>query len=224
LRTIRGLLAYDSPRVPIAEPRDRAAAENRRAPHVPRIEDMVDFWGVALGGGIAIVGSIAVKWWEEYRHRRALRAAFCAEINGILEIAKARGHLRNAEEWLARWRRGEDHVPQLFTLDDDKMPEDPVYDKNVDKIGMLGTDAADIVLFYTNLNAVRISLRVFMTGQVKEFTIERKIAWVENALAIWRPSEALGRSLVRRLMGTPPPARSLVLQVAPEGGRAPRPR
>jgi len=54
--------------------------------------------------------------------------------------------------------------------------------------GMLGTDAADIVLFYTNLNAVRISLRVFMTGQVKEFTIERKIAWVENALAIWRPT------------------------------------
>jgi hypothetical protein len=103
---------------------------------------MVDFWGVALGGGIAIVGSIAVKWWEEYRHRRALRAAFGAEINGILEIANARGHLRNAEEWLARWRRGEDHVPQLFTLDDDKMPEDPVYDKNVDKIGMLGTDAA----------------------------------------------------------------------------------
>jgi hypothetical protein len=51
------------------------------------------------------------------------------------------------------------------------------------------------------LNAVRINLRVFVTGQIKEFTIERKIAWVENALAIWRPTEALGRSLVRRLTG-----------------------
>jgi hypothetical protein len=163
---------------------------------------MVDFWGVALGGGIAIVSSIAssitVKWWEEYRHRNALRAAFRAEIKALLEIAEAREHVRKAEEWLERWCRGEDHVPQLFTLDDDKMPDDPVYNRNVDKIGMLGADAANIVLFYTKLNAVRVNLRVFVTGQVKEFTIERKIAWVKNALALWRQTEALGRSLVQK--------------------------
>jgi hypothetical protein len=162
---------------------------------------MADLLGVALGGAIAIVSSIAVKWWEDYRHRQALRASFGAEINGILQITEARGHVRNAEEWLARWRRGEDYVPQLFTLADGaKMPEDPVYSKNVDKIGMLGAEAADIVLFYTRLNAVRVNLRVFVTGQIKEFTIERRIAWIENALEIWRPNEALARSLVQRLL------------------------
>jgi hypothetical protein len=166
---------------------------------------MADFWGVAqvaLGGGIAIVSSIAVKWWEEYRHQKALRAALGAEINGILEITETRRHVANFEEWLARWRRGEDGTPQLFTLDGEKMPEDRVYNNNADKIGLLGADAADIVLFYTRLNAIRINLRVFVTGQAKEFTNERRIAWVESALAMWRPTEALGRSLVQRLLPT----------------------
>jgi hypothetical protein len=113
-----------------------------------------------------------------------LRAAFGAEINGILEIADARRHVANFEEWLARWCCGEDDVPQPFTLDGDKMPEDRVYNNNADNIGMLGADAADVVLFYTRLTAVRISLRVFVTGQAKEFSNERRIAWVENTLTM----------------------------------------
>jgi hypothetical protein len=60
----------------------------------------------------------------------------------------------------------------------------------------------------TKLAAVRVNLRVFVTGQIKEFSIERKIAWVENALAIWRPTEILGRSLVSRLLPHHKPTRS----------------
>jgi hypothetical protein len=165
---------------------------------------MVDFWGVVLGGGVVITSSIAVKWWEEWRKRRALRAAFGAEIEALLKIAEARGHEARAEEWLAKWRSGEDHVPQLFAMDDNKMPEDSVFKANVDKIGMLGADAADTVLFYTNLAAVRVNLRVFVTGQAKDFTVERRIVWIEGALNIWRPTKVLGRSLVERLRTTKP--------------------
>src|SRR5262249_47182002 len=125
-----------------------------------------------------------------------------------LKIAEARRHVANAEEWLRKWRNGEDHVPKLFWLDDNKAPEDAVYTGNVDKIGLLAADAADTVLFYTNLSAVRINLRVIVTGQIKEFTIERRIAWVENALAIWRPTEVLGRSLVERLQAERQPNHS----------------
>jgi hypothetical protein len=172
---------------------------------------MVDFLGVVLGAGVALASTIAVKWWEEGRRRRALRAAFRAEIDALLKIAEVRRHEANAEAWLAKWRSGEDYAPQLFGLNDDQMPEDPVYKANVDKIGMLGADAADVVLFYTNLTAVRINLRVFVTGQIKDFTIEKRIGWVEAALAIWRPTKVLGRSLVERLQPTRWPRRFLPL-------------
>jgi hypothetical protein len=109
---------------------------------------MADLWGVALGGVIGFVSALGAKQWEEYRLRRALRAASGAEINGILEIAEARGHVRNAEEWLERWRHGEDHAPQMFGPDDRKMPEDQVYNRNADKIGMLGADAADVAVLH----------------------------------------------------------------------------
>jgi hypothetical protein len=51
------------------------------------------------------------------------------------------------EELLAKWRNGEDYVPKMYAFEDDKMPEDPVYRGNVDKIGLLGTDAADTSSF-----------------------------------------------------------------------------
>jgi len=163
---------------------------------------MGDLLSVLVGGAIGVAGSVATaitaKWWDEQRQRKALRAAFGAEIGALLKITEARRHVANAQEWLRRWPNGEDHVPKFFWL---KTPQDPVYSNNVDKIGLLGTDAADIVLFYTNVDAIRVNLSVLVTGQIKNFTIERRIAWVENALAIWQPTEALGRSLVERLTG-----------------------
>jgi len=164
---------------------------------------MADLLSVVVGGIIGVTGSLTAKWWDERRQREALRAAFAAEIEALLQIAETRGHLADAEDWLRRWRDGEDHVPQLFWPNDDTAREDPVYTKNVDKIGLLGPDAGDIVLFYTNLGAVRVNLRAFVTGQAKEFTTGQRIAWVENGLSIWQSTETLGRSLVERLRERP---------------------
>jgi hypothetical protein len=160
---------------------------------------MVDFWGVVLGGAVALGGSLGVKWWDEWRQRQALRAAFGAEINALLKIVESRRHEAFAQEWLAKWRNGEDSVPKMFALDDNKMYSDPVYENNVGKIGMLGADAADTVQFYMNMTACRINLRVFVTGEIKNFTIEKRIEWVNSLLAIWLPTKALGQSLVKRL-------------------------
>ena len=80
------------------------------------------------------------------------------------------------------------------------MPEDPVYRGNVDKIGLLGTDAADTVQFYMNLTACRVNLRAFVTGEMKDFPIEKRIEWVETLAAIWSPTKELGESLINRLL------------------------
>jgi hypothetical protein len=160
---------------------------------------MVDFWGVVLGGAVTLIGSIGVKWWDEWRQRRALRAAFGAEIEALINIVEIRKHEARAQEWLAKWRKGEDYVPKMYGFDGAKMYEDPVYRSNLDKIGMLGAEAADAVQFYTNMIACRVNLRVFVTGEVKDFSIGKRIEWVESLLAVWQPTKALGLSLVKRL-------------------------
>jgi hypothetical protein len=89
-----------------------------------------------------------------------------------------------------------------------------------DKIGMLGADAADVVRFYTNMVACRVNLRVFVTGKIKGFSIERRIEWVENLASIWQPTKALGESLVMRLgsrrrSDSPVPARPTLSDMVP---------
>jgi hypothetical protein len=158
---------------------------------------MADFWSVVLGGAIAIFSTVAVKRWDEYRQSTALRAAFAAEIDALLKIAITRKHVSRAEGWIEKWRQGEDHLPSLFAPD--QLRQDPVYAKNVDKIGLLGPEAGDVVIFYTNLEAVRINVLRIVRDRLKDMTTEQRIAWVQDALDIWRPNEELGRSLVERL-------------------------
>lgn len=158
---------------------------------------MADLWGVLLGGAIAIVSTIVVKRWEEDRQSTALRAAFAAEISGLLRIVEARKHVAFAEHWVEKWGRGEDYQPQMFGLD--KIREDPVFSKNVDKIGLLGSDAADTVLFYTTLEAVRVNFLQVVEGKLNNLTIEQRIGVVQGALNLWRPNQELGRSLIERL-------------------------
>jgi len=133
--------------------------------------------------------------WDEWRQRKGLRAAFGAEIGALLKIAETRRHEENAEAMLAAWRRGQDFLPVVFGTPDD----DPVFSRNVDKIGLLGSDAAEVVLFYTQLKAVRVNLRFMERGHLKDFSPDRRIAWVESALTIWRETKPIGQQLVRRL-------------------------
>jgi hypothetical protein len=148
-----------------------------------------------VGGIFAFGGAFAAKSWEHRQQRLALRAAFGAEIDALLKISEIRKHQTNAESLLAVWRRGEDFLPMMFG----SPPEsDPVYANNVDKIGLLGNDAAEVVLFYTKLNAVRVHLKFICDGGLKTMTLPQRIDWVEQGLEIWREAKPRAEELVTR--------------------------
>lgn len=157
---------------------------------------MGDIAKVLLGGVVVLLGTVGVRLWEEWRQRIALRAAFGAEIEGLLIIAELRGHVVNAKAWAARWKKGEDFVPKLFGTPPD---EDPVFAKNVDKIGLLGSDAADVVLFYTLLKAIRVHLRALVGGSIKELAPAERAAFTEKGLELWARALPLAEGLVARL-------------------------
>jgi len=81
------------------------------------------------------------------------------------------------------------------------VPEDndPVYNKNADKIGVLGSDASDVVLFYKLLKAIRVHLRATQDGRVKDMPIEQRINFVEQGLSLWQQMLPLAENLVERL-------------------------
>ena len=150
-----------------------------------------------VGGLFAFGGAFAAKSREHRQQRLALRAAFGAEIDALLKISEIRKHQSNAESLLAIWRRGEDFLPMMFGSPSES---DPVYANNVDKIGLLGNDAAEVVLFYTKLNAVRVHLKLICDGGLKAMTVQQRIDWVEQGLEIWREAKPRAEELVARLM------------------------
>jgi hypothetical protein len=99
---------------------------------------MADLWGVLLGGVLTLTGGFGAKIWDEWRQRRALRAAFRAEIAGLLNVGEIRKHEERLNGWIAAWEKGEDHRPTMYGVPAD---DDPVFSKNVDKIGVLGSEA-----------------------------------------------------------------------------------
>jgi hypothetical protein len=157
---------------------------------------MTELWGVLLGGALTLAGGFGGKIFDEWRQRSALRAAFGAEIAGLLKIAKMRRHDEAAKRWIVKWKCGEDYHPKMFGVPDDN---EPVYNKNADKIGILGSVASDVVLFYTLLKAIRVHLRAIQEGRTKELTIEQRIIFVEQALSLWQQTLPLAENLEKRL-------------------------
>ena len=149
-----------------------------------------------IGGLLALAGTFAAKYWERRQECRALKAAFGAEIEAILTIAEIRKHLALAQMLVAAWKNGQDVLPKMYG----KPPEvDLVYAKNVDKIGMLGKDAADVVLFYTKLAAVRTHLRAICEGHLSELEVPDRINFVQQAIDLWSDTKPEAEILVARL-------------------------
>jgi hypothetical protein len=152
--------------------------------------------GTIVGAVLALGGGFGANWLEHRRQRRALRAAFGAEIDAILKISEIRKHEILAEILLNAWKRGQDNVPLMFGS---PPQSDPVFANNVDKIGLLGSDASEVVLFYTKLAAVRVHLKVMCEGGLTPMTLPQRIEFVEQALTIWRDTRPKAEELVARL-------------------------
>lgn len=160
---------------------------------------MSDLLAVVTGGALALAGSFGAQAWQGRRERKALRAAFRAEISTILHMAEIRKHDQLFRTMVELWEtKGIEQPVVVFGGED--LPSDPVFDKNVEKIGTLGADVAgDIGAFYAMMTGVRIDLRALMRGQMGNLTPAQRIDVIKKDLALYDEALALGRRLVERL-------------------------
>ena len=107
--------------------------------------------GVVIGGVIALASAWGLERQRQVREARNLAMAFRGEIIALREIVKRRGYLKNLTETIEAIKRTSQprilHIPvrrQYFN----------VFDKNVDKIGMLNAPLPELLAtFYIQANA-----------------------------------------------------------------------
>ena len=107
--------------------------------------------GVVIGGAIALASAWGLDWWRQAREARNLAMAFRGEIVALREIVKRRGYLKSLADAIEEIKRTSQplilHIPvrrQYFN----------VFDRNVDKIGMLNAPLPELLAtFYIQANA-----------------------------------------------------------------------
>jgi hypothetical protein len=149
-------------------------------------------FAAVTGGVVSYAGGYFARRSEERKQRLALRAAFAAEIGAMLAIADVRQHESRLREWINRWENGEDHKAVFFGAPREL---DPIFSKNVDKIGMLGADAADFVRWYTLLRALRVHFIAIEDGGLDKLPLPRRVAFVQQALDLGPELRRLGEKL-----------------------------
>jgi hypothetical protein len=113
-----------------------------------------------------------------------------------MNVAEMTKHEEAFKGWIAVWEKGGDHCPSMYGVPAD---DDPVYSKNVDKIGVLGSEAADVVRFYSMLKALRVRLRGIEAGRLGEMPNDRKIDFTKETIAVRLRTLSIGEDLVNRL-------------------------
>ena len=157
-----------------------------------------DLFSVALGGTIGIVGAAGVRYWEWHSQKRALRAAFRAEIQTILHVTELRDTERLFLNMLEAWRAGRDERVELWGMDEPR--HDPVFAANTDKLGLLGRDVSlKLAQFYSLLYAVRIDIAAVSNGKWWQFPPTRRAVLLESSFTLWNQAKTTAHYLLETL-------------------------
>lgn len=154
--------------------------------------------GTILGAVLAILGGIIAKSFDEWRARKALRAAFRAEVFSIVENFELRGHDRMFDDLIQQWKQSSRLKARL--LGSLAKPVDPIFSKNSDKIGLLGRDVAgELVRFYAIVDGIREDIRIMGDGEMDHLSGQTKIGIVEADLRLLGEAKEIAGKLTRLL-------------------------
>ena len=154
--------------------------------------------GAIVGGFFALAGGILAHWYEERRKRISLRAAFRAEIQNILRIVTIRDYKGLFQRAIREWEADRECKPII--IGGDVSREEPVFSENIDKIGLLGRDAASgIVEFYGVVEGIKTDIRGLCLGQLDSWTNADKARLFKEDLNLWENAKKTGGGLVATL-------------------------
>jgi hypothetical protein len=151
-----------------------------------------------IGGIVGATSKIALEVYKRAVEACAVASMIAAEIEATLAISENRRHVEFVTETL----RAIESTGNIHTFGDivgDHGMVNPVLEKNLDKLGMLGPDLCSrIALFYTNLTGIRSDLRRLAAGDAYT-TADEQRRIIEEDLRLWSETVAIGRVVVAEL-------------------------
>ena len=151
-----------------------------------------------VGALLALIPTLTIwllnNFVQSHRMCRSIRAAFHAEISGILEEAKRRDEVAALYSAIKQLEAGGEICLPSFV--DEALPLDPVYEAHVDRIGLLRPKLArGIVSFYRQLKSIRFDLRE-ITSRQRSLSKDLELPRLRSVLARWQLLDSNAQQLL----------------------------
>lgn len=152
-----------------------------------------------IGAIAAILTGVPLEHYRRHRDRQGSAAVLAAEIAALLHVFSRNDASKKFEALLPILDSGKDvQLPTMYTVN----PEfGPIFEKNIDKLGLLPVDVADrIVRFYSYLVGIRALIKNLIDSSWKDLDpaiiVKIKAAWIRSGIALWKDAETLAKPLV----------------------------
>ncbi|KAB2694068.1 hypothetical protein F9K79_20795 [Ochrobactrum sp. Kaboul] len=181
---------------------------------------MADYWppiitglsglaGALIGAGASIISQLNTQRAAINNEVNGLKFALAAEIQAYIQMVRLRNQIPSAQQLIEANQRAIAHgridasaavLPKDWLTSVEKNNEAfPVFRNNIDRIGKLGTICGDIVRFYSQATAIRLTLIATDEGKFDHIGPAEVIHIVESEINLWIETEALGRDIIKQL-------------------------
>ena len=158
---------------------------------------MADAWsavgGAFIGAFAGIGAGIVLEAFKRYRDRVGTASALVGEISAILDIANTREYVQYSDWLLEKLRQAPGHkVAMLFG---DPKLVDPILEKHLDKLGLLGGDLPErVAIFYSRVRAIRFDWARLSSHEFDD-KLERRVDLVKFNGTLWKKTAVDGKVL-----------------------------
>ena len=160
---------------------------------------MIELVAVIVGGVLAIAGGIIGNYIffksQKDFERDSLKGSFAGEISALISIVKKRKYIENLDQLIKTMQKKQVKLPFYFQVTYNYFN---VYEKNVDKIGLLMSPLPELIAkFYTQCFSILEDIKLIEKINIDEIDLEQLIGHYNELLSLFTDTLETGESVIR---------------------------
>ena len=161
---------------------------------------LIGLGGAVVGGVLVIIGQYLQDSRDRTARKTAVAHSIAAEIEAYLDLMKRRNHVAYAQQIIDANKRGVKSIPKDWISGFERELEPfPIMRSALPEVGLLGSLGGDVAKFYTQTNAIRITIMGADDGKYDNATAADLAYIFEQELKLWNDTEELGRTVIKVL-------------------------
>lgn len=156
---------------------------------------------VMVGGILAIAGGIIGNYMflisQKNFERDSLKGAFAGEISALISIVKKRKYIENLDQLIKTMKKHQVKLPFYFQVTYNYFN---VYEKNVDKIGLLKSPLPELISkVYTQCFSILEDIKQYEKFNIEEIEFEQLIGHYNELLSLFKDNLETGESIIKMI-------------------------